>query len=167
MIAKIAASALLAVSAFGLVGSPALAGPTPPPPPPPSSDVPAPSSPGGGPSADPGAQAKLQAPSDAAAARIPACGTHEGDHDRKNGRFAGNGVHIRTGPRVTPNPGCTIVGEGNRGQVADYYCWDNGQGGTWTYLRDTATGKVGWVQDSFLSVDPDFPPLRGSLVKCP
>lgn len=163
MIGKIAASVVLAFSAFGLVGSPALADPTPPPPPPssdelapPSSDELAPLSPEARASLGPEAQAKL-APS-AAAASIPACGARKPDIDPRNGDFIRNGVRIRTGPRV--NPPCTVVGLGYRGQGADFYCYAPGQGGTWTYLRDRATGKVGWVKDTFLSG-------YGSYVRCP
>jgi hypothetical protein len=154
MIGKIAASAVLAVSAFGLVGTPALADPTPPPPPP-SSDELAPLSPEARASLGSEAQAKLQAPSEAAAS-VPPCGTREPNIDPRNGDFTGSGVRIRTGPSTS----CTAVGLGYVRQGADYYCYASGEGGTWTYLRDRATGKVGWVKDTFLSG-------YGSYVRCP
>lgn len=156
MIGKIAVSALLAVSAFGL-GSPALADPTPPPPPPGTEEQAPPGldedqfPPG------PEGQAKLQE-SGVAAAGVPACGARGRNLDSKNGKFIANGVRIRTGPRTQPSPGCTIVGLGYRNQGVDYYCYAQGQGGTWTYLRHNATGKVGWVKDNFLSGYGSFVP---------
>ena len=35
-------------------------------------------------------------------------------------------------------------------QRADYLCYTPGDGGTWTYLRNTSTGDQGWVRDDLL-----------------
>jgi hypothetical protein len=66
-------------------------------------------------------------------------------------------LNIRTGSST----GCTSIGSLLQGQKADYYCYtvNSSSGYTWTYLRDVATGKVGWVRDDSL-------PNDGSLVYC-
>jgi hypothetical protein len=66
-------------------------------------------------------------------------------------------VDIHTGSDVN----CTSIGLLTTAQNADFYCYtiNYSSGHTWTYLRDVATGKKGWVRDDFL-------PHDGSLVSC-
>jgi hypothetical protein len=68
-----------------------------------------------------------------------------------------SGTYMHTGSSTS----CTTIGELMKGQQADYYCWtqNSSSGYTWTYLRDVATGKVGWVRDDTL-------PGNGSNVYC-
>lgn len=135
MIVKTAAAVALAVSAFGLVGAAAAyAAPEPPNP-------------------DPSATAKPATPADATAVRCGVTGANKDLGPYKH--FKVDGAKIRTGPSTR----CTPVGEGFRTQLADYYCYTGGEGGTWTYLRDVSTGKKGWVRDDLLEGN-------GSYVHC-
>ena len=66
-------------------------------------------------------------------------------------------ANIRTGSST----GCTSVGYLLQGQKADYHCYtyNSTTDATWTFLRDVATGKTGWVRDDLL-------PGYGSTVYC-
>ncbi|HEX8306517.1 MAG TPA: hypothetical protein VF612_16705 [Jatrophihabitans sp.] len=46
-----------------------------------------------------------------------------------------------------------------QGQKADYHCFTYAGSYSWTYLRNNATGKLGWVRDDLL-------PGYGSSVYC-
>jgi hypothetical protein len=74
---------------------------------------------------------------------------------------ANTNSNIRTGS----NKSCTAVGVLSAGQRADYYCWtwNSDSTITWTYLRDVATGKQGWVRDDSL---PWVNGIQGSGVHC-
>jgi hypothetical protein len=69
--------------------------------------------------------------------------------------FPANTVTMRSGP----SNGCIQTGQGLHDQRAQYLCYTPGDGGTWTYLRNTSTGDQGWVRDDQL---PDY----GSSVAC-
>jgi hypothetical protein len=69
--------------------------------------------------------------------------------------FPANTVTLRSGPSNS----CIGVGQGLHDQRAQYMCYTPGDGGTWTYLRNTATGDQGWVRDDLL-------PKYGSNVPC-
>lgn len=83
--------------------------------------------------------------------------------DSVTGSFTGNGVNIRTGPHSPPGLSCTSLGQGQRGDGADFHCWTFGDAvgdfTTWSWVRNTRTGVQGWVSDAFLS-------NGGSLVEC-
>jgi hypothetical protein len=66
-----------------------------------------------------------------------------------------SGAYMHTGSSTT----CNTTGELLKGQKADYYCYTSTSSYTWTYLRDVATGKVGWVRDDLL-------PGGGSFTYC-
>jgi hypothetical protein len=92
-----------------------------------------------------------------ASANAP-CGKTVSDIDHSSYVTAtASGANIRTGSST----GCTSLGLLLQGQRADYYCYtvNSTSGYTWTYLRDVATGKVGWVRDDSL-------PGNGSYVYC-
>jgi hypothetical protein len=61
--------------------------------------------------------------------------------------------------RTRPGTGGTSVGQAQPGQVLDLHCFKSGDGGTWSHVRNTVTGKQGWIKDS---------PLRngGSFTLC-
>jgi hypothetical protein len=46
--------------------------------------------------------------------------------------------------------GCTDPGALQPTDDAEYFCWTNGTGGSWTYLRNVRTGVRGWVRDDLL-----------------
>ena len=69
--------------------------------------------------------------------------------------FPANTVTMRSGPSNS----CIQTGQGLHDQRAQYLCYTPGDGGTWTYLRNTATGDQGWVRDDLL-------PKYGSNVPC-
>ena len=69
--------------------------------------------------------------------------------------FPANTVTLRSGPSNS----CIQTGQGLHDQRAQYLCYTPGDGGTWTYLRNTATGDQGWVRDDLL-------PSYGSTVPC-
>ncbi len=76
-----------------------------------------------------------------------ACGLSYPDKD--NGPpvgFPANTVTLRSGPSNS----CIQTGQGLHDQRADYLCYTPGDGGTWTYLRNTSTGDQGWVRDDLL-----------------
>jgi hypothetical protein len=60
--------------------------------------------------------------------------------------FPANTVTLRSGP----SNGCIQTGQGLHDQRAQYLCYTPGDGGTWTYLRNTSTGDQGWVRDDLL-----------------
>ncbi len=74
-------------------------------------------------------------------------------HDWVN--FPANTVTMRSGPSNS----CIQTGQGLHDQKAQYLCYTPGDGGTWTYLRNTATGDQGWVRDDLL-------PYYGSDTPC-
>lgn len=87
--------------------------------------------------------------------------------------FDGSNVNIRIAPHLSCN---TITGQGQFSHIVDYHCWAYGDAVTrngvtyftWTHLRDVTTGKVGWVSDALLDLNPPGNPsnIRGSLVSC-
>lgn len=76
------------------------------------------------------------------------------DMDHSSYTTANVNVNIRTGSDIN----CTSVGILAAGTRADYYCYtlNPSSGHTWTYLRDVATGKKGWVRDDNLPDDGSF-----------
>ncbi|GGM42200.1 hypothetical protein GCM10007977_049660 [Dactylosporangium sucinum] len=88
---------------------------------------------------------------------IPTAGTAfaascpDNNHPNLDGRagnlFIASNARIRTGPSTN----CTSVGQGQLNHWVTYYCWKNGDGGTWTYLYDWTINVSGWVSDSLLS----------------
>ena len=89
-----------------------------------------------------------------AAVQAVRCGYVPPDLDPTTVR-ANRTANIRTGPSTR----CTSVGLTHPGDRLNYHCYVQGQGGTWTYLRNVTTRKKGWVKDSFL-------PGNGSSVFC-
>lgn len=77
------------------------------------------------------------------------------DHSRYVRLTAHTDVLMRTGPSTS----CPAVGQAERGDVLDYYCYAGPDGNTWTYYRDTTRRLVGWSTDSLL-------PNYGSFVRC-
>jgi hypothetical protein len=69
--------------------------------------------------------------------------------------FPPNTVTLRSGPSNS----CMQKGQGVHDQSAQYFCYTPGDGGTWTYLRNTSTADEGWVRDDLL---PDY----GSTMPC-
>ncbi len=69
--------------------------------------------------------------------------------------FPPNTVTMRSGPSNS----CIQTGQGLHDQSAQYLCYTPGDGGTWTFLRNTSTGDQGWVRDDLL-------PSYGSKVPC-
>lgn len=69
--------------------------------------------------------------------------------------FPANTVTLRSGPSNS----CIQTGQGVHDQRADYLCYTPGDGGTWTFVRNTSTGEQGWVRDDQL-------PGYGSTVVC-
>ena len=87
----------------------------------------------------------------ASAAVTPAvdCTQNPSGGAREPNHFIGNGVNIRTGPSTS----CTIVGEGFKNQSVTVHCYR----GNWDYLKDNATGKLGWVVAQLIDVTPNLP----------
>ncbi|MGH3535397.1 MAG: SH3 domain-containing protein [Pseudonocardiaceae bacterium] len=69
--------------------------------------------------------------------------------------FPANTVTLRSGPSNS----CIQTGQGVHDQRAQYLCYTPGDGGTWTFLRNTSTGDQGWVRDDQLAG-------YGSYVRC-
>ncbi|MGH3765794.1 MAG: hypothetical protein ACRDS0_19180 [Pseudonocardiaceae bacterium] len=85
-----------------------------------------------------------------------ACGLSYPDKDNSPWvNFPANTVTLRSGPSNS----CIQTGQGLHDQRAQYLCYTPGDGGTWTYLRNTATGDQGWVRDDLL-------PGYGSNTSC-
>jgi hypothetical protein len=85
------------------------------------------------------------------------CGPAPADRD---GSAWGTPFSGATNMRRSPSTGSTpICGVAQASHRADYHCFTEGEGGTWTYVRDVNTTFAGWVRDDLLS---DF----GSFVHC-
>jgi hypothetical protein len=90
------------------------------------------------------------------ASNTVACGISYPDKDHHGWtNFPANTVTLRSGP----SNGCMQTGQGLHDQRADYLCYTPGDGGTWTFVRNTSTGAQGWVRDDQL-------PHYGSDVVC-
>ena len=75
------------------------------------------------------------------------CGLSYPDRDNRGWtNFPANTVTLRSGPSNS----CIQTGQGMHDQRADYLCYTPGDGGTWTFVRNTATGEQGWVRDDLL-----------------
>lgn len=83
------------------------------------------------------------------------CGLSYPSKDGQTFNFPPNTVTMRSGP----SDSCIGTGQGLHDQRAQYLCYTPGDGGTWTFLRNTATGNQGWVRDDLL-------PGYGSKVPC-
>lgn len=83
------------------------------------------------------------------------CGLSYPAKDNAFFNFPANTVTLRSGP----SDSCIGTGQGLHDQRAQYLCYTPGDGGTWTFLRNTATGNQGWVRDDLL-------PGYGSNVPC-
>jgi hypothetical protein len=84
-----------------------------------------------------------------------ACGLSYPEKDHRWVNFPPNTVTLRSGPSNS----CIQTGQGLHDQRAQYLCYTPGDGGTWTFLRNTSTGDQGWVRDDLL-------PGYGSNVPC-
>lgn len=85
-----------------------------------------------------------------------ACGTTFFDKDDSPwDYFTDDFTYLYSGPSFD----CQRIGQGQRDHVADYHCFIEGEGGTWTLLRDDTTGVQGWVPDDLLGGN-------GSTVHC-
>lgn len=90
------------------------------------------------------------------ASNTVACGLSYPDRDNHGFvNFPANTVTLRSGP----SNGCIQTGQGMYDQRADYLCYTPGDGGTWTFVRNSSTGAQGWVRDDQL-------PHYGSDVVC-
>jgi len=83
------------------------------------------------------------------------CGLSYPAKDNQWVNFPANTVTLRSGP----SDSCIGTGQGMHDQRAQYMCYTPGDGGTWTFVRNTATGNQGWVRDDLL-------PGYGSKVPC-
>ncbi|HEX6342974.1 SH3 domain-containing protein [Umezawaea sp.] len=52
--------------------------------------------------------------------------------------------------RTGTGTNCTSVGQAQASHVLDLHCYTEGDGGTWSHIRNTVTGKQGWIKDSLL-----------------
>jgi hypothetical protein len=84
-----------------------------------------------------------------------ACGVSYPARDHRWVNFPPNTSTLRSGPSNS----CIQTGQGYHDQRAQYLCYIPGDGGTWTFLRNAATGDQGWVRDDLL-------PGYGSNVPC-
>lgn len=90
------------------------------------------------------------------ASTMVACGLSYPDRDHSEWvHFPANTVTMRSGPSNS----CIQTGQGVHDQRAQYLCYTPGDGGTWTFLRNTSTGDQGWVRDDQLAG-------YGSYVRC-
>jgi hypothetical protein len=70
-----------------------------------------------------------------------------GNHAPTPGRFFWDDISIRTGPSTE----CTRLGLGNRKHAVTYLCYvRNGEGLSWTLVKDETLGIQGWVRDRLL-----------------
>ncbi|MET1071991.1 MAG: SH3 domain-containing protein [Umezawaea sp.] len=69
------------------------------------------------------------------------------NQDGRTGKLVLTAANIRTGPSTA----CTSVGQAQTSHSVTLHCWKYGQGGTWSHVRDNATGKQGWIKDSLLA----------------
>lgn len=83
------------------------------------------------------------------------CGLSYPAKDNHWVEFPANTSTLRSGPSNS----CIQTGQGVHDQRAQYLCYLPGDGGTWTFLRNTSTGDQGWVRDDLL-------PYYGSSVPC-
>jgi hypothetical protein len=84
-----------------------------------------------------------------AADPINSCGRpvpRDRDSSRWGRYFEVNGVNIR----FRPTTNSRVCGQGQKGHRVDYHCYKEGQGGTWTFVRDVNTRRAGWVKDTLL-----------------
>jgi hypothetical protein len=90
------------------------------------------------------------------ASTMVACGlSYPAKDNRPWEHFPANTVTMRSGP----SNACMQTGQGVHDQNAQYFCYTPGDGGTWTFLRNTSTGDQGWVRDDQLA-------SYGSYVRC-
>ncbi|MEU8526735.1 MULTISPECIES: SH3 domain-containing protein [Streptomyces] len=76
------------------------------------------------------------------------CGKTAPDLDGRAWNKTANGANMRSGSSTS----CTILGVAYNTQALDYHCFTrDASGQSWTYLRNDATGKYGWVRDDLLS----------------
>ncbi|ADJ45453.1 hypothetical protein AMES_3629 [Amycolatopsis mediterranei S699] len=91
----------------------------------------------------------VAAPTGAAGTVTPnsaACG-HNGPNNDPNTGHATTAANIRNGSSTS----CPAVGAAQPGDVLDYYCYTSAGSYTWTFVRDTRTGTIGWIRDDLLS----------------
>lgn len=89
------------------------------------------------------------------ASTMVSCGLSYPEKDHRWVDFPANTVTMRSGPSNS----CIQTGQGLHDQRAQYLCYTPGDGGTWTFLRNSSTGDQGWVRDDLL-------PAYGSNVPC-
>jgi hypothetical protein len=90
------------------------------------------------------------------ASNMVSCGlSYPAKDNRPWVNFPANTTTLRSGPSNS----CIQTGQGLHDQRAQYLCYTPGDGGTWTFLRNTATGDQGWVRDDLL-------PYYGSDIPC-
>ncbi|MCM1976631.1 MULTISPECIES: SH3 domain-containing protein [unclassified Streptomyces] len=85
----------------------------------------------------------VAAPSGATACSIPGWSVKDGSTGGTNS----NAVNIRSGPST----GCTALGQAQMSHSLRYDCWVDGENGTWSHIRNYATGYQGWIKDSLLN----------------
>jgi uncharacterized protein YraI len=89
-------------------------------------------------------------PITAAAAPAVTCIQNPAANGNSKAHFNGTNVNIRTGPFTS----CTAVGEGQPANKLIARCeTTNSNGVDWTYVTDSTTGKTGWSQSSFVTLD--------------
>lgn len=106
----------------------------------------------------PASATSAAAPAKPAAPVVPpsalACGDTYADKDNSSyGEPFGGATNVRSGPSTD----CSINGVAGAGNKADYHCFVQGGGHTWTYLRFKDT-HYGFVRDDLLSDDGSFTP---------
>jgi hypothetical protein len=94
-------------------------------------------------------------PSGVGSYTMVSCGLSYPEKDHLWVNFPPNTSTLRSGPSNS----CIQTGQGMHDQRAQYLCYMPGDGGTWTFLRNSATGDQGWVRDDLL-------PYYGSRVPC-
>jgi hypothetical protein len=77
-----------------------------------------------------------------------ACGASGSTTTTSTGH-ATTAAQIRNGSSTS----CPAVGAAQPSDVLDYRCWTSAGSFTWTFLKDTRTGKIGWIRDDLLSGD--------------
>jgi hypothetical protein len=99
------------------------------------------------------------------AVATPSSGAHVAPANAGCG-VSGSTATTRTGHALTAaqirngsSTSCPAVGAAQPGDVLDYRCFTHAGSFTWTFLKDTRTGVVGWVRDDLLSGD-------GALFNC-
>ncbi|MDT9692507.1 SH3 domain-containing protein [Streptomyces sp. P9(2023)] len=84
----------------------------------------------------------VAAPTEAAACWSSGWSTKDGSTGRTNTNY----VNIRSGPTTD----CQSNGQAQMSHSLRYDCFVDGQNGTWSHVRDNATGVSGWIKDSLL-----------------